>query len=101
MASTHGRTRKPIPPGLEVGLRSLGFRRMTDTPADLPEEWRIPTLSRIYLSVSAARTEGSFDVVARYGVKGAPREQYQGLTNVDVLLILLEQMIDRVRRGVS
>lgn len=91
---------KPIPPGLEVGLRNLGFRKMTNVPAGMLPEWRVPKFPRIHLRVAAANMPGSTHVTARWGVRDSTVEVEQDHIDADALLGELEKLIDQVKRGV-
>jgi len=99
MGTVYGRGMKPLPPGLEVGLRGLGFRMMTNVPEGMLPEWRVPKFPRIHLRAAAANTPGSGSVTARWGVRDSTIEVAQDHIDVDELLRELESIIDKVKRG--
>lgn len=87
MVSTRGWKRRELPESLQEGLRALGYRSMTNTPKDLPEQWRHPGHAHLFVTAAASNIPGDTAVVASWFKTKITRVE------VDVLLARLDAQL--------
>lgn len=88
MSSTYGRKILPVPPGLETGLRDLGFRPVQAT-LDGTHRWTHPKLRNLTHTLITSTIPGDDAVVVKFDlIPGAPRR-----LEPEQLLMLLKTMM--------